>query len=82
MASPVSNTRATIGFPPIWLQESVNQSAFCGAGCHFGDLPDFDHYLDIRRIPLDRAGESFADYLTLAHGWDGQFRRVDLHVIP
>jgi hypothetical protein len=36
--------------------------------------------LDVNEIPLDRAGEAFADYLTLQYGWDGQFQRVDLQV--
>lgn len=50
------------------------------AGCHVGDLADFEHYLDIHGIPDHRAGEAFADYLTLTYGWDGQSQRVDLHI--
>lgn len=69
-----------------WLQETQHAHAAarsartCAVGCHVGDLADFEHYLDIRRIPSDRAGEAFADYLTLQYDWDGQFQRVDLHV--
>jgi hypothetical protein len=50
------------------------------AGCHVGDLADFDHYLDVNDISHDRAGEAFADYLTLQYGWSGQVQRVDLHI--
>jgi hypothetical protein len=50
----------------------------CAAGCHTGDAADFDHYLDVNHIPLDRAGEAFADYLNLTYGWHGQVQRVDL----
>jgi hypothetical protein len=42
----------------------------CAAGCHTGDVADFDHYLDIHQIPVDRAGEVFAYYLNLQYGWD------------
>jgi hypothetical protein len=41
------------------------------------DVPDFDPFMAIRRIPLAQEGESFAEYLTLEHGWVGQFERID-----
>jgi hypothetical protein len=69
-----------------WLQQAqlahatAHSARTCAVGCHVSDLADFEHYLDIRRIPSDRAGEAFADYLILQYGWDGQFQRVDLHV--
>jgi hypothetical protein len=47
------------------------------AGCHFGDIPDVDHYMDANRIPMERAGEAFAAYLTLEQGWNGAIRRID-----
>lgn len=49
----------------------------CRQGCHYGQLADVDHYMDIHQIPLERAGEAFAEYLRGHHGWDGEHRRVD-----
>jgi hypothetical protein len=68
-----------------WLQQAQHAHATrspraCVAGCHVGDLADFEHYLDVHGVPDDRAGEAFADYLTLQYGWDGQSQRVDLHI--
>jgi hypothetical protein len=46
----VSDTQAATRIPPTRRQESANPSASCAVGCHVGDLADFEHYLDIRRI--------------------------------
>ena len=51
----------------------------CRAGCHYGDLPDLDHYLDALNIPLAQYGDAIAHYLHTEHNWTGATQRVDLH---
>jgi len=39
-------------------------------GCHDGDFPDFDHYVDVMGIPPERVPDAFAVWLAGAHGLD------------
>jgi hypothetical protein len=46
-------------------------------GCHSGDFPDFDHYVETNRIPSHDWGDAFGAWLHHSTGWQGQTHRVD-----
>lgn len=45
-------------------------------GCHGGDIPDFDHYMDVLDIPADRAPDAFAAWLAGTTDWQGTYAPI------
>ena len=41
-------------------------------GCHRGDFPDFDHYMDANGLTNDEAPAAFGAWLNGTTGWDGK----------
>ena len=48
-----------------------------GPECHGGDMPDFDHYCDAKKITDDEVPAAFGAWLNAISGWDGDMHRVD-----
>ncbi|WP_372659850.1 hypothetical protein [Amycolatopsis kentuckyensis] len=47
-------------------------------GCHSGDFPDFDHFVQARAIAPEDVGAAFGAWLNLTAGWDGDQDQVVL----
>ena len=45
-------------------------------GCHEGDFPDFDHYMDANGLTDDEAPAAFGAWLNGTTGWDGKQGKV------
>lgn len=50
---------------------------FACPGCHDGDFPDFDHFVDAMGVTEDELGVAFAAWLAGVSEWDGEVLKIE-----
>jgi hypothetical protein len=55
---------------------SINDPDATCPGCHSGDFPDFDHYVEAKGLTPDEIGAGFGAWMNASTGWDGDQHRT------
>ena len=54
----------------------MSATSIC-TGCHTGDFPEFDHYVDVNQIEDHEVPAAFGAWVSGKTGWDGGIQQVE-----